>query len=61
MPLKELVKATSWNQAQSLGLQGVGKIEKGYKANIVLLDKQFNVMGTMVKGELRYRNEALKS
>ena len=55
MPLKELVKATSWNQAQSLGLQGVGKIEKGYKANIVLLDKQFNVM------ELRYRNEALKS
>ena len=58
MPLKELVKATSWNQAQSLGLQGV---EKGYKANIVLLDKQFNVMGTMVKGELRYRNEALKS
>ena len=61
MPLKELVKATSWNQAQSLGLQGVGKIEKGYRANIVLLDKQFNVMGTMVKGELRYRNEALKS
>ena len=61
MPLKELVKATSWNQAQSLGLQGVGKIEKGYKANIVLLDKQFNFMGTMVKGELRYRNEALKS
>ncbi len=61
MPLKELVKATSWNQAQSLGLQGVGKIEKGYKANIVLLDKQFNVMGTMVKGELRYRNEALRS
>ena len=61
MPLKELVKATSWNQAQSLGLQRVGKIEKGYKANIVLLDKQFNVMGTMVKGELRYRNEALKS
>lgn len=61
MPLKELVKATSWNQAQSLGLQGVGKIEKGYKANIVLLDKQFNVMGTMVKGELRYRNEALRA
>lgn len=61
MPLKELVKATSWNQAQSLGLQGVGKIEKGYKANIVLLDKHFNVMGTMVKGELRYRNEALRS
>lgn len=60
MPLKELVKATSWNQAQSLGLQGVGKIEKGYKANIVLLDKHFNVMGTMVKGELRYRNETFK-
>ena len=58
IPLKELVKATSLNQAQSLGLHGVGKIEKGYKANIAILDDQFNVAGTMVKGRLLYKNEA---
>ena len=58
IPLKELVKTTSWNQAQSLGLHEVGKIEKGFKANIALLDDKFNVAGTMVKGNLLYKNEA---
>ena len=60
IPLKELVKATSWNQAQSLGFHGVGKIEKGFKANIALLSDQFDVAATLVKGRMVYHNEAFK-
>lgn len=41
-PLSDLVKATSWNQAQSLGLEGLGKIAPGFTADMVLLDDDFN-------------------
>ena len=37
LPPSQVVKATSWNQAQSLGLKGVGKIEPGYLADLTLL------------------------
>lgn len=60
IPLKELVKTTSWNQAQSLGFHGVGKIEKSFKANIALLSDQFDVAATLVKGRMVYHNEAFK-
>lgn len=53
-PLSELVKATSWNQAQSLGLSGLGKITPGYTADLVLLDAEFNTLKTFIDGELRY-------
>lgn len=48
MPLDQLVKATSWNQARSLGLEGLGKLEAGYHADLVVLDEDFNVIQTMV-------------
>ena len=53
LPLSQLVKATSWNQAQSLGLAGLGRIEPGYCADIVILNKDFSVWRTMVDGEER--------
>jgi N-acetylglucosamine-6-phosphate deacetylase len=53
LPLSQLVKATSWNQAQSLGLAGLGKIEPGYCADIVILNEDFSVWRTMVDGEER--------
>ena len=53
-PLSELVKATSLNQAESLGLRGLGKISPGYTADMVLLDDEFNVLKTYIDGELRY-------
>ncbi len=53
-PLSELVKATSYNQAQSIGLQGLGKIEPGYTADLVLLDPEFDTLKTFIDGELRY-------
>ncbi|MCP5535900.1 MAG: N-acetylglucosamine-6-phosphate deacetylase [Akkermansiaceae bacterium] len=53
MPLHQLIKATSWNQAESLGLEGVGKLEPGFCADIAILDKDFSVWKTLVDGEVR--------
>ncbi|MFR1411846.1 MAG: amidohydrolase family protein [Akkermansia sp.] len=49
-PLSELVKATSWNQAQSLGLEGLGKIAPGFTADMVLLDDDFNTCKVFIDG-----------
>ncbi len=38
LPASEVVAATSWNQAQSLGIEGVGRIEVGFTADLALLD-----------------------
>ena len=54
LPLKELVRTTSLNQARSLGLEKLGRLEPGYEADIVILDDRFQVRKTFVNGELRY-------
>jgi N-acetylglucosamine-6-phosphate deacetylase len=54
-PLSELIKATSWNQAQSLGLDKHGKIEPGYFADIVFLSDDFKPTKVFVNGELRLK------
>lgn len=54
LPLSELVATTSWNQAQSLGLQGFGKIEPGFHADLVLLDPDFVVQRVWVGGDVRF-------
>lgn len=53
LPLHQLVKATSWNQARSLGLDGFGKLEEGFHGDVVLLDDDFGVWKTLVGGEER--------
>tara|TARA_B110000285_G_scaffold1176_3_gene1240 strand:- start:699 stop:1838 length:1140 start_codon:yes stop_codon:yes gene_type:complete len=53
LPLSELVKATSWNQAQSLGWEGLGKIEAGYCADMTMLNEDFSVWKTLVDGDER--------
>ena len=54
MPLSDLVKTTSWNQACALGLKDLGRLEPGYLADIVILDPDFKVLKTMVNGEFRW-------
>ncbi len=39
-PLSELIATTCWNQAQSIGLQGIGKIEPGFHADLALVDPE---------------------
>lgn len=52
-PLSELIKTTSWNQAQALGLKKLGRIEPGYFADIVILSDDFKPQKVFVNGELR--------
>ena len=47
-PLHQIVKTTSWNQAQSLGLSHFGKLEPGFHADIVLLNADFSIWKTFV-------------
>ena len=55
LPLKDLIRVTSWNQAIELGLgKSLGKIEKGYVADLAILDpKTFDVCAVFVDGEQR--------
>jgi len=55
LPLSQLVKATSYNQARSLGLDKLGKIQPGYFADIVLLNKDFSVASTFVNGSCLFK------
>jgi N-acetylglucosamine-6-phosphate deacetylase len=52
-PLHQIVKTTSWNQAQSLGLENFGKLASGFHADIVLMENDFSVWKTFVGGEER--------
>ena len=38
IPLRKLIRTTSWNQAKSLGLKKLGKIKPGFLADFALLD-----------------------
>ncbi len=52
-PLKELIKSTSWAQAQALNLPGVGKIETGYAADVLILEDDFSPAAVFVDGARR--------
>ena len=55
LPLKDLIRVTSWNQAIELGLgKQLGKVEKGFVADLAVLDaKTFDVCAVFVNGEQR--------
>lgn len=53
LPLPEIAGATSWNQARSLGLPGLGKLEPGFAADLVMLGEGYSVAGVWVAGERR--------
>ena len=54
LPLSEAIRATSLNQAESLGIKGRGKLEKNYIADIVLLNQNFDVLTTICEGVVKY-------
>lgn len=53
--LKELAMVSSYNSAVNLNIQKIGRIEEGYLANFVLLDKELNVLETYLHGEKVYQ------
>ena len=50
LPLAEAIKATGWNQCQSLGIPDRGKVEPGFVADLVVLDAGLNPVTTYVNG-----------
>lgn len=53
--LDNLAKIASHNQARSLGLSDRGRLAPGYLADVTILNKQFEVVATIVGGDLRYQ------
>lgn len=54
LPLSELIKTTGWNQAQSLNMPGIGKLEAGYQADLVVLDDDWEPQQVWLDGQLKY-------
>jgi len=54
LPLKELVKTTSYNQALNLGIGNLGKLEEGYTADIVVLNDAFGVESVFIDGVQKF-------
>lgn len=53
IPLKKLIRATSLNQAKSLGIKKVGRLREGWFADVVVLDRDtFQPRVAVVEGKL---------
>ncbi len=52
LPLRSLVRMTSYNQAKLMGLAGKGVIAKGADADLVLLNRDLSVAKVFVRGQL---------
>ncbi len=53
--LKELAMVSSYNSVRALGIEKTGRLEEGYKANLVVLDKNLRVLQTYLAGELVFQ------
>ncbi len=53
--LDDIFKMVSLNPALALGLEKRGKIQEGFVADITILNRDLDVVATMVNGEIKYR------
>ena len=53
LPLCELVRTTSLNQAEQLGIADLGRVQAGFQANLAVLDQDFNVAAAFIAGQQR--------
>ena len=56
LPLHQLIKTTSLNQANDFGLKNIGKIEEGFIADLALLDENFVPLKVLVDGTVKFSN-----
>lgn len=54
MSLQEVVGAVTKIPAQKLGVKK-GILQKGYDADIVIFDKNFSIISTIISGEVKYK------
>ena len=55
LSLEEAIKMVTVNPARTLGLYDRGILEYGKRADIVVLDHNFNVLMTIIKGKVVYK------
>lgn len=53
--IEEVVKMTTENPCNMLGLKNIGKIENGYYSDLTIFDEEYNVNMTIVNGQIRFR------
>ena len=58
LPIEEAIQCTSYNQASSLGLNNLGKIEENFIADLVLLYDNFGVSTVFLNGTLKCSNQS---
>jgi N-acetylglucosamine-6-phosphate deacetylase len=62
LSLPDLFKMASYNQTQFLGVDGIGQIKEGYKADLLVLDKNLELMEIFKEGkELDYKQQVKKN
>jgi len=54
MSRAEIVASVTKRPAEKLGLKK-GELKKGYDADIVIFDKDFSIISTIINGEVKYR------
>jgi N-acetylglucosamine-6-phosphate deacetylase len=54
-PLKDVIQMASLNPAREAGLEGMGRIEVGASADLVVLDSSLQVQITIINGEICYK------
>jgi N-acetylglucosamine-6-phosphate deacetylase len=54
LPLGTALKLATQNVAHSLGLKGIGTLEKGNIADLIVHDKEMNIYKTIINGKLIY-------
>lgn len=55
--LLALVRMASLNPARKLGMNNLGVIKEGYQADIIVIDKGFNVKLAIKKGQVKYHKD----
>ena len=60
LSLNEAVNCASLNPAKALGEDSeIGSLEVGKRADIIIADDKFNILTTILGGEIRYKGEKL--
>ena len=50
--MEKAVAMTSFNAAQYLGENNIGMIDRGFTANLIVLDKELNIRKVYLNGNL---------